>query len=86
MMSNERLLGLLATLEQCRAVALAAGELDLAHLLSIAVLDIRMHLHGISDAELKALCDEMLADDGSARLRDPRITPGRARRPLLRLV
>ncbi len=43
-----------------------------------------MRLHRIDDAELKALCDEMLADDGSPR--DTKLAPGRKRRPLLRLV
>jgi hypothetical protein len=85
-MSNERLLTRLAMLEESRAASLAGGDREQAHLLSMAVLDIRMQLHGISEVELKALCDAMLADDGSARLRDPKVTPGRARRPLLRLV
>lgn len=51
----------------------------------MAILDIRTRLHRIGDAELQALCDEMLAD-ASPRLRDPKLAPGRKRRPLLRVV
>jgi hypothetical protein len=84
--SDERLLSILEMLEECRAGLLAVGHRDSAHLVSVAILDVKMRLHRIGDAELRALCDEMLADDGSARLRDARVTPGRRRRPLLRLV
>ena len=84
MTSDERLLSILEMLEECRAGLLATGHRDSAHLVSVALLDVRMRLHRIDDAELKALCDEMLADDGSPR--DTKPAPGRKRRPLLRLV
>jgi hypothetical protein len=64
----------------------ASGNRDLAHLISVAILEIRMRLHRIGDAELRALCDEMLADDGPPPLRDTKLASGRKRRPLLRLV
>lgn len=86
MTSDERLLSILEMLEVCRAELLADGNRDSAHLVAVAILDVRMRLHRIGDAELRALCDEMLADDGSSRLRYAKITPGRARQPLLRLV
>lgn len=86
MTSDERLASILEKLEECRAALLAGGYRDSAHLVSVAILDVRMRLHGIGDAELRALCDEMLADDGSQRLRDTRLAPGRKRQPLLRLV
>ena len=82
--SDERLLSILETLEECRAGLLATGHRDSAHLVSVALLDVRMRLHRIDDVELKALCDEMLADGGSPR--DTKLAPGRKRRPLLRLV
>ena len=84
MTSDERLLSILEMLEECRAGLLLKGHRDSAHLVSVAVLDIRMRLHRIDDAELKALCDEMLVDDGSPG--DSGLAPGRKRRPLLRLV
>jgi hypothetical protein len=84
--SDERLLSILELLEECRAELVAGGNKDSAHLVSVAILDVRMRLYRIGDAELRALCDEMLADDGSARLRAAKLAPGRARRPLLRLV
>ena len=86
MTSDERLLSILEMLEECRAGLLLTGHRDSAHLVSVAVLDVRMRLHRIDDAELKALCDEMLADDGSPRPRDSKLAPGRRRGPLLRLV
>jgi hypothetical protein len=78
--SDERLASILEGLEQCRAGLLAGGNRDSAHLVSVAILDVRMRLHRIGDAELRALCDEMLADD------DTKLVPGPKRRPPLRLV
>ena len=86
MTSDERLASILEKLEECRASLLAGGNRNSAHLVSVAILDVRMRLHRIGDDELRALCDEMLADDGSPRLRDTKLAPGRKRRPLLRLV
>jgi hypothetical protein len=84
--SDERLASILEMLEECRAGLAAGGNRDSADLVSMAILDVRMRLHHIGDAELRALCDEMMADDGSPRLRDTKLAPGRKRRPLLRLV
>jgi len=83
--SDGRLLSILELLEECRTELLAGGDKDSAHLVSVAILDVRMRLHRIADAELRALCDEMLAD-GSPRPRDTTFAPGRKRPPLLRLV
>lgn len=80
------MVSILEKLEECRAVLLSGGNRDSAHLVSVAILDVRMRLHRIGDAELRALCDEMLAGDGSSRLRDAKLGSGRKRRPLLRLV
>ena len=80
------MLAILESLEECRAGLLSAGHRDSAQLVSVAILDARMRLHRIDDAELKALCDEMLSDNSSPPLGDSKIAPGRKRRPLLRLV
>ena len=77
---------ILEKLEECRAGLVAGGNRESADLVSMAILDLRMRLHRIGDAELHALCDEMMADDGSPRSRDTRLGPGRKRRPSLRLV
>ena len=74
--SDEQLLSVLATLEECRAALRRARKDDTAQLVSVAILDLRMKLNHISDAELKALCDEMLLTGGRSQ----------RRRPLLRLV
>jgi hypothetical protein len=65
-------------LEECRAALRQARKDDTAQLLSVAILDLRMKLNHIGDAELRALCEEMLLSETQAR-------EGR-RRPLLRLV
>jgi hypothetical protein len=74
--SDEQMLSVLATLEDCRTALRQAGKDDTAQLVSVAILDVRMKLNHISDAELKALCEAiLLSEEGAPR-----------RRPLLRVV
>ncbi len=54
--SEARLLSLLATLEQCRASLDQVGSAA-AGLLSLAMLELRLELHRVTESELKALCD-----------------------------
>src|SRR5882724_8399409 len=49
--SEEPLQSILATLEQCRAVLAHGGNRDTAQLLSVAILELRMKLNRVSDAE-----------------------------------
>jgi hypothetical protein len=85
--SEERLLSVLATLEQSREVLLAGGERETALLVSVAILELRMKLNGIADFELKALCDAMLPVEVLAqRSRGLKSSQGQRRPPLLRLV
>ena len=85
--SEERLHSVLATLEECRAVLTVSGDRETALLVSVAILELRMKLYRISDAELKALCDAMLPDETPAeRSREPKPRHGPRRRPLLKLV
>ncbi len=77
--SDEQLLSVLATLEECRAALRQSGKGDTAQLVAVAILDLRMKLSHIGDAELKVLCEEMLLSDAS----DAR---SQRRRPLLRLI
>jgi hypothetical protein len=86
--SDEQLLSVLATLEACRATLVAGGNRDTAQLVSVAILELRMKLNGIDDADLKALCDEMVPDEDASeeRARDAKSSAGQRRRPLLRLV
>src|SRR3979411_286370 len=84
--SEERLRSVLATLEQCRAV-LDGSDRETALLVSVAILELRMKLHRITDSELKALCDAMLTDEAAAeRSQQPKLPQGQRRRPLLKLV
>jgi hypothetical protein len=89
--SDEQLLSILATLEECRAALLAGGNRDTAQLVSVAILELRMKLNRIGEAELKALCEEMLPDEESSNRPkvarpDAKPAPAPRRRPLLRLV
>lgn len=81
-----QLLEVLARLEECREALRLDGRPDTAQLVSVAILDLRMKLNRVGDAELKALCEEIMLrdsrDEGSC---DDRASAHR-QRPLLRLV
>jgi hypothetical protein len=85
---DEQLLSVLSKLEECRATLVASGARETAELVSVAILELRMKLNGIEDAELIALCEEMMrADEETERpARELRSAHGQRRRPLLRLV
>jgi hypothetical protein len=82
--SEERLLSLLATLEECRAFLMEKSSLEAARLLSLAILELRMELHQVTDSELKALCDMMVTDDQPAP--DAKADRGQRLPPYLKLV
>jgi hypothetical protein len=78
--SEERLLSLLATLEECRDFLKDKASPETARLLSLAILELRMELHHVTDAELKALCDLMVTEERSAQAdagadQSPRLPP-----------
>jgi hypothetical protein len=84
--SEERLHGILATLEGCRLALVDSGSLEAAQLLSVAVLELRMKINRIADSELKALCEAMLPPAApAASSQGPQSPQGRPR-PLLKLV
>ena len=59
---NERLITVMSRLEHCQLVLAEAGERDTAQLVAMAMLQLRMRIHHIGDAELKALCDAMATE------------------------
>jgi hypothetical protein len=63
---EERLLSLLATLEECRAFLADKASPETGKLLSLAILELRMELHQVTDCELKALCD-LVVDEQAAQ-------------------
>lgn len=79
--SDEYLLSVLEMLEQCRAALRESGREETAQLVSVAILDLRMKLNQIGDAELKVLCEEIMRAEGGADGR-----PAQRRHPLLRVV
>jgi phage terminase large subunit-like protein len=86
--SEERSQSILATLEQCRSALTRNGDHETAHVVSVAILQHRMKRYGVSDLELKELCDAIVADREAAEAaRHPEAQRHRRRRPpLLRLV
>ena len=83
---EERLHSTLATLEGCRTVLIDSADPETAQLVSVAILQLRMKLNQVADSELKALCDAMVPDDGTAEgSQDPKSQDQR-RRALLKLV
>ncbi len=86
--SEQRLHSILATLEQCRAVLVDSNR-ETAQLVSVAILQLRMKLNRIADADLTALCEAMTGDDGPAdKPRAPILPQGPRRRStaVLKLV
>ena len=65
--TEERLLSLLATLEECQAYLMDKASPETARLLSLAILELRMELHKVTDSELKALCDLMMPENRPER-------------------
>jgi hypothetical protein len=59
---NERLRSVIATLEGCHAVLVEEADRDSAQLLAITILQLRMNLHHIGDAELRELCNAMIPE------------------------
>ena len=82
--SEERLLSLLATLEECRAFLAGKASPETGKLLSLAILELRMELHHVTDSELKTLCDRMVVDDQPAR--DAQTGQGQRLPPYLKLI
>jgi hypothetical protein len=66
-----------------------SADQETAQFVALAILQLRLKLNQISDAELKALCDAVASDDDALeRPRDPKSPQGQRRRApvLLRLV
>lgn len=82
--TEERLLSLLATLEECRDFLTDKASPETARLLSLAILELRMELHQVTDAELKALCDLMTPEERPPQ--EVRSVSGKPLPPYLKLV
>ena len=85
--SDENLLSVLAKLEECRSSLLAGGVRETADLVSVVILELRMKLNEIGEAELKALCEQMTKRrEPAEKMRDLKSAHPHRRRPLLRVV
>jgi hypothetical protein len=54
--SEAHLRSIIATLEENRAALAESSNLEAAQILAVAILQLRMQLHGIDGSELKAFC------------------------------
>jgi len=84
--SEERSQSILTTLEHCRASLARSGDHETAHFVSVAILQHRMKLKGVSDLELRELCDAIMADQEAAEAARSQRSYRRRRPPLLRVV
>jgi phage terminase large subunit-like protein len=84
--SEERSQSILATLEQCRSALTRSGDHETALVVSVAILQHRMTRYGVSDMELRELCDAMVADREAAEAARAAQRYRRRRPPLLRVV
>jgi hypothetical protein len=64
--ADARLNLVMARLEECEAVLGDAGERETAQLVAMALLQLRLRMHHIGDAELKALCDAVELERNSS--------------------
>jgi hypothetical protein len=66
--SEAHLRSIIATLDENRAALVESANLEAAQILAVAILQLRMRLHGIDGSELKAFCQAMqLHEDERAR-------------------
>jgi hypothetical protein len=63
--SSARLKLVIARLEDSRTILTEVGDHQTAQLVAMALLQLRMRMHHIGDAELKALCDAIGAEPAS---------------------
>ena len=82
--SDECLMSLLATLEECRQFLVDQASAETARLLSLAILELRMELHQVTDSELNALCEVMMPDHQP--LQDTQSVRAKALPPYLKLI
>ena len=54
--SEAHLRSIIAALEENRAALVESANLEAAQILAVAILQLRMQLHGIDGSELKAFC------------------------------
>ena len=57
--SEAHLRSIIATLEENRTALVESSNQEAAQILAIAILQLRMRLHGIDGSELKAFCQAM---------------------------
>ncbi len=83
---EERLQSILAMLEVCRVGLVDCANPDAAHLLVLAILEIRIKLNQVSDLELKALCDAIIGDQPQSETPQEKPLHRQRWRPVLKVI
>src|SRR5882724_2993179 len=81
--SEAHLRSIIATLEENRAALVESCNLEAAQILAVAILQLRMRLHGIDGSELKAFCQAVELHEAE-RARRTGDVPSRDRSPTRR--
>jgi hypothetical protein len=69
--SEAHLRSIIATLEENRAALVESSNPEAAQILALAILQLRMRLHGIDSSDLKAFCQALqLHDAERVRVKD----------------
>ena len=83
--SEERLQSILSVVEECRTGLVECASAEAAHLLALAILEIRIKLNRVSDLELKAWCDAIMGDQSQEAAQETSL-PRQRWRPVLKVV
>ena len=62
--SEAHLRSIMATLDENRAALVESSNLEASQILAVAILQLRMQLHGIDGSELKAFCQAVELHEG----------------------
>jgi archaellum component FlaF (FlaF/FlaG flagellin family) len=84
--SNARLRSIIATLEENRAELVESANSEAAQILAMAILQLRMRLHGVAASELDVLCDGVMLQEAERSKKsddsnDGNVAGRRSRRP-----
>jgi hypothetical protein len=79
--SDAHLRAIIATLEQSRASLVESANPEAAQILAVAILQLRMRLNRVADAELNALCDALQLEQAHRARKAAELALKDARRP-----
>jgi len=79
---TDKLEQILTELENCRAALWGGGDRDAANLVSVAILELKMKLNRINDADLKALVEQLAVPAADEEKLEVAAAVGSSSRPI----